>query len=94
MQRENTLVLVLATLFTVVVLVLVVGTEALVREEDAIVRMIAICCVFLGAMKGMVYSEWAREEGLPMGRYLIFALCWFGMDPQSFRRRRRGLSGF
>ena len=75
-----------------VVIALAVGAEALVRGEDPIVRMILICCVFLGSMKGMVYAEWARRERLPLGNYLVFALCWFGMDPQSFRKRKEGLS--
>jgi hypothetical protein len=43
-------------------------------------------------MKGLVYAEWAGEHRLTMGRYGVFALFWFGMDPASFRIRREELS--
>lgn len=59
---------------------------------DSIVRMVGICCVLLGGMKGLVYAEWAGEQRLTTMRYLVFAFCWFGMDAGSFRNRRTGLS--
>jgi len=56
---------------------------------DPLWRMVGICSVLLGAMKGLVYSEWGGV--LSWRRYLIFGLCWFGMDPGTFQTRRRGL---
>jgi len=70
---------------------LIVAAQVLVHGDDPIVRMVVICCVLLGAMKGMVYAEWAGRERLSLVNYLVFALCWFGMDPQSFRKRKKGL---
>ena len=61
------------------------------KDAPPIWRMVAICCVLLGGMKGLVYAEWARGRGLPFPRYLIFSFLWFGMDPGSFRVRRKGL---
>ena len=75
-----------------VVLGLLAGAHVLVDGDDPIIRMIVICSVLLGAMKGMVYAEWAQREQLPLGNYLVFAFCWFGMDPQSFRKRKKGLT--
>lgn len=70
---------------------LVAGADAFLTNENAVIRMVGICCVLLGGMKGLVYAEWAREERLPLGRYCVFAFLWFGMDPASFRNRRDGL---
>lgn len=72
--------------------VLAAAAERLAAEADPIVRMVAICCALLGGMKGLVYAEWAVGRRLAPARYLVFALCWFGMDPGSFRTRRRGLT--
>lgn len=73
---------------------LVAGADGILLECDPIVRMVGICCVLLGAMKGLVYAEWAAaaEHRLTFPRYALFACCWFGMDPASFRARRPGLS--
>ncbi len=68
----------------------VAGAHFVLLGSDPILRMVGICCVLLGGMKGLVYAEWA--ENLPLGRYLVFALFWFGMDPGSFKNRRPGLS--
>jgi len=69
------------------------GTHILLLEADPIWRMIGICGVLLAAMKGLVYAEWAGQaRRLPLGRYFIFGLLWFGMDPGTFRERREGLS--
>ena len=62
----------------------------LLLDADPIVRMVGICAVLLGAMKGLVYAEWGGR--LSWGRYFIFGLFWFGMDPGSFTNRREGLS--
>jgi hypothetical protein len=70
----------------------VAGAHFALLESDPILRMVGICCVLLGGMKGLVYAEWAGADKLPLGRYLVFALRWFGMDPGSFRTRRKGLS--
>ena len=71
---------------------LVVGAEWVLADADAVSRMVGICCVLLGAMKGLVYAEGAGADRLPPGRYAVFAFCWFGMDPGSFRTRRNGLA--
>ncbi|MGB6220851.1 MBOAT family protein [Haloferula sp.] len=71
---------------------LVLGADVVLRDVGAVGRMVGICCVLLGGMKGLVYAEWARAEKLPATRVLVFAFCWFGMDPGSFRVRRVGLS--
>ncbi|MGJ8694994.1 MAG: MBOAT family protein [Verrucomicrobiaceae bacterium] len=68
-----------------------IGVSHLVLlEVDPIVRMAGVCAVLLGGMKGLVYAEWGGRLG--GGRYLIFGLLWFGMDPGSFEKRREGLS--
>lgn len=70
----------------------VAGADFFLSGFDPVVRMVGICCVLLGAMKGLVYVEWAGAERLSILRYGVFAFCWFGMDPASFRKRREGLS--
>ena len=72
--------------------VLLAGADFVLLALDPVIRMVGLCCVLLGGMKGLVYAEWAGREKLPIRRYLIFALLWFGMDPASFRIRRKGLS--
>lgn len=73
----------------------VAGAHLALVDADPILRMIGICCVLLGAMKGLVYAEWAGpgSQALTPARYGTFALLWFGMDPASFRKRREGLDG-
>ena len=68
----------------------VAGAHFALAGCDPILRMVGVCSVLLGGMKGLVYAEWG--EGLPPGRYLVFSLFWFGMDPASFRVRRAGLN--
>jgi len=68
------------------------GADFALSGNDPLCRMIGICCVLLGGMKGLVYAEWAGTERLPIPRYTVFAFFWFGMDPASFRNRREGLS--
>lgn len=68
-----------------------VADEAL-AGVDPVLRMAGICGVLLAGMKGLVYAEWARDEKLPLLRYGVFSLLWFGMDPASFRQRKPGLS--
>ncbi|RYD19641.1 MAG: hypothetical protein EOP88_18220, partial [Verrucomicrobiaceae bacterium] len=70
---------------------LVAGAHLLLADQDAIVRMVGICCVLLGGMKGLVYAEWARDDRLPFWNYCVFAFLWFGMGPGSFKSRRAGL---
>jgi alginate O-acetyltransferase complex protein AlgI len=60
--------------------------------SESLPRMIGICCVLLGAMKGLVYAEWAGFQRLSMPRYAVFAFLWFGMDPGTFQTRRAGLT--
>ena len=75
------------------VMVTLVGMAHFALSDfGAVFRMVGICCVLLGGMKGLVYAEWAGIERLTIKRYLVFALLWFGMDPGSFRNRREGLS--
>lgn len=70
----------------------VAAADFFMAGYDPILRMVGICCVLLGGMKGLVYAEWAGAQKLPLQRYGVFALLWFGMDPVSFRTKREGLS--
>lgn len=70
----------------------VVGAHFALSDHDPVSRMVGICSVLLGGMKGLVYAEWAGKHRLTMTRYGVFAFLWFGMDPESFRNRRDGLS--
>lgn len=72
--------------------VMVAGADLALTDSGAVVRMVGICCVMLGGMKGLVYAEWAGEQRLTWSRYAVFAFLWFGMDPASFLSRRKGLS--
>lgn len=72
--------------------VLVAVADRALAASESLIRMIGICCVLLGGMKGLVYAEWAAGKRLPMARYWVFALLWFGMDPASFQTRRPNLS--
>lgn len=65
--------------------------DFVLNESNAVARMVGLCCVLLGSMKGLVYAEWAGEQRLTLSRYFVFAVCWFGMDPASFQHRRVGL---
>lgn len=57
-------------------------------DAGPILRMVGICCVLLGGMKGLVYAEWAgARKTLSLTRYGMFSLLWFGMDPAGFQRR-------
>jgi alginate O-acetyltransferase complex protein AlgI len=71
--------------------VLVVGADQVLIDGEPLFRMIGICCVLLGGMKGLVYAEWAGSRRLSMPRYTVFAFLWFGMDPGSFQSRRARL---
>jgi Membrane bound O-acyl transferase family len=75
-----------------VVLAITVGADFALSDSEAVSRMVGICCVLLGGMKGLVYAEWAGADRLPIKRYLVFALFWFGMDPGSFLNMRECLS--
>ena len=70
----------------------VAGADFALAVDDPVSRMVGICCVLLGGMKGLVYAEWAGDERLSITRYGVFAFFWFGMDPASFRNKREGLS--
>ncbi|MGC6564946.1 MAG: MBOAT family protein [Akkermansiaceae bacterium] len=72
------------------VMVLLGAAHCLTIDHDPIVRMVSICVVLLAGMKGLVYTVWGGH--LPWGRYFIFGLGWFGMDPGSFVSRREDLS--
>ncbi|HEY8962179.1 MAG TPA: MBOAT family protein [Luteolibacter sp.] len=67
---------------------LIVGTDRVMAASEPLLRMIGLCCVLLGGMKGLVYAEWAGSQRLPFTRYAVFAFLWFGMDPGSFQTRR------
>jgi len=76
----------------VVLATVVMGADLALSGGDPVLRMVGICSVLLGGMKGLVYAEWAGKEKLTILRYGVFACFWFGMDPASFRSRREGLS--
>ncbi len=71
---------------------IILGADFAVKDAEPLWRMVAICCVLLGGMKGLVYAEWSGSKSLSLHRYGIFAFLWFGMDPGSFRVTRDGLS--
>jgi len=71
---------------------LVSAAHFAMEESGALFRMIGICSVLLGGMKGLVYAEWFGSHRLTLGNYAVFAFLWFGMDPGSFRVRREGLT--
>jgi hypothetical protein len=75
-----------------ILLVVVAGADFALSGNDPLSRMVGICSVLLGAMKGLVYAEWAGKQRLTNWRYGVFAFFWFGMDPASFLTRRKGLS--
>ena len=75
-----------------ILVALVFAADFAMKDGEPLWRMVAICSVLLGGMKGLVYAEWAGQQKLPLPRYAIFAFLWFGMDPGSFRVRRTGLS--
>jgi hypothetical protein len=75
-----------------VVVAAVMVAHAILLEADPIARMVGICCVLLGTMKGLVYAEWVRGQTLTFQRYVVFSFAWFGMDPGTFQVRRKGLS--
>ena len=80
------------TLGWITLIALLVAADFAMKDAKPLWRMVALCCVLLGAMKGLVYAEWAVSRKLPLPRYGIFSFLWFGMDPESFRVRRKGLS--
>ncbi|MFN5579573.1 MAG: MBOAT family protein [Akkermansiaceae bacterium] len=71
---------------------LLINAHLALMATDPFTRMVGICCVLLGGMKGLVYAEWARTEKLTLPRYAIFSLLWFGMDPGTFRFKNPDLS--
>lgn len=75
-----------------VLIILVSLTSISLNTHDPILRMVGICCVLLGSMKGIVYAEWSRPHYLSLIQYLVFSCLWFGMDPGTFRRRRPKLT--
>lgn len=74
-----------------VLVAVMAAADHLLADAPPLVRMIGICCVLLGAMKGLVYAEWAGPQRLTMTRYAVFAFLWFGMDPGTFVKRHSGL---
>lgn len=64
-----------------------IAAHFILMENGAFMRMIGICCVLLGSMKGLVFAEWAKTEKLSLPQYAIFSFLWFGMDPGTFRSR-------
>ena len=80
------------TIGWLVLAAVVAGADFALSGDDPVFRMVGICCVLLGGMKGLVYAEWAGEHRLTIPRYCVFAFLWFGMDPASFQSKREGLS--
>ncbi|MGJ8677741.1 MAG: MBOAT family protein [Akkermansiaceae bacterium] len=68
--------------------------ERLHADTHYILRMVVLCTTMLALMKGVVYAEWTRQTGgkLTCGRWLMFAILWFGMDPAAWKGARRKLS--
>ncbi len=71
---------------------LIAGADRVLAFSEPLLRMIGLCCVLLGGMKGLVYAGWAGPRRLPIARYAVFAFLWFGMDPGSLQARRAGLT--
>lgn len=71
---------------------LLMNAHLALMTHDAFIRMVGLCCVLLGGMKGLVYAEWAKTEKLTLPRYAIFSFLWFGMDPGTFRFKNPNLS--
>ena len=59
-----------------VLVAVVTGAHLALTDADAILRMVGICSVLLGGMKGLVYAEWAGEQRLTIVRYGSW-LVWF-----------------
>lgn len=66
-------------------ILLTIAAHFILLENGSFTRMVGICCVLLGGMKGLVYAEWAKTDKLTLPRYAIFSFLWFGMDPGTFR---------
>ncbi|MFV0414862.1 MAG: MBOAT family protein [Chthoniobacterales bacterium] len=65
----------------------------LYHENNAVLRMVLICLTLLASMKIVVYAEWTQgQKRLTLFCYSIFVALWFGMDPQSFERRKKDLA--
>ena len=71
---------------------LLFATHLAMQPQPPFLRMVGLCCVLLGGMKGLVYAEWAVAETLTLPRYGVFSFLWFGMDPGTFRSRKTGLT--
>jgi hypothetical protein len=70
---------------------LIINAHLALMANDPFTRMVGICCVLLGGMKGLVYAEWAQKDKLSLPRYAIFSFFWFGMDPGTFRFKNPNL---
>ncbi|MEN8772211.1 MAG: MBOAT family protein [Akkermansiaceae bacterium] len=73
----------------ILVLVLLWFAHDTLRGVDPIFRMVGICAVLLAGMKGLVYRAWGGH--LNWKRYFVFGLGWFGMDPGTFAKNRKGM---
>jgi hypothetical protein len=82
----------LRTLGWLFVAALVFAAHFAMQSQTPFLRMVGLCCVLLGGMKGLVYAEWAGSEKLTLSRYAVFSFLWFGMDPGTFRSRKTGLT--
>ena len=71
---------------------LMVAAHFALFSDSPFLRMVGLCCVLLGGMKGLVYAEWAGVKKLTLPRYAVFSFLWFGMDPGTFRSRKSGLT--
>lgn len=73
------------------VVFLIVAAHLALCDQGAVARMVGLCLVLFGSMKGLVYAEWAGTKSLSWSHYGAFALLWFGMNPGDFVLRRGGL---
>lgn len=73
-------------------IMLVMNAHLALMPYHPFIRMVGICCVLLGSMKGLVYLEWATTGKLTLPRYAVFSFFWFGMDPGTFRFKKTGLA--
>lgn len=75
-----------------ILVALMTAAHFAMQQQPPFLRMVGLCCVLLGGMKGLVYAEWAGADKLTLPRYAVFSFLWFGMDPGTFRIRKTGLT--
>ncbi len=75
--------------------VALVSLALLVNQEPAGTRMLVLTAGTFGAMKAIVLQAHRAAGGrtLPLGRWLLFTLAWFGMNPRTLVTRRPSARG-